>query len=119
MVFTLNSSLVLADCNLKTDIVRKENFVAYSYGCHKLKGKLIEDQKDREIQVKKLNDSIKLKDLALSFSEKEKDLWKNEASNQYNLLKKYSKTRKYENWFWFGGGVGLTILSVWAAGQLR
>ena len=119
MGLLLSPNLVLADCNIKTDVVRKDNFVAYSYDCNKMVGKLIKDEEDRKEQVKKLNEAIKFKDLALDFSNKEKDLWRNEAQNQYDILQRHAKYRSYEKWVWFGGGIGLTILSVWAAGQLR
>ena len=114
-IFSFN---LFAECNIKTDIVRKDNFVAYSYDCHQMVGKLIQDEKDRKDQIVALNESLKFKDLEIKFSEKQSELWQNEAENQYKIIQNYSKYNKYQNWMYFGGGIGLTILSVRAAGQI-
>ena len=107
-----------SSCNVKTDIVKKDGHYAYSIDCHKMVGKLLADEKDRKRQIAHLNKTIKLKDLSLDLSGKRAILWQKEAENQYVLLKKHAKWRSYERYIWFGGGVALTVLGVWGAGQL-
>ena len=108
-----------ASCNVKTDIVKQANGTRiYSLDCHKMVGKLIQDEKDRKEQIEHLNKTISLKDLSLDLSDKRANLWQHEAENQYNLLQKHAKWRTYEKYIWFSGGIALTVLSVWAAGSL-
>jgi len=109
-----------ASCNVKTDIVKQANGTRiYSLDCHKMVGKLIQDEKDRKEQIEHLNKTISLKDLSLDLSHKRADLWQKEADNQYNLLQKHAKMRRYSTYLLFGGGVLAGFAAVWAAGQLR
>ena len=111
---------VHASCNVKTDIIKQANGTRiYSLDCHKMVGKLIADEKDRKEQIAHLNKTIKLKDLSIDLSYKRADLWQKEAENQYGLLKKHAKWRSYEKYIWFGGGIAVTVLSVWASGQIK
>lgn len=116
MVLTINAQ---ANCNWKTDVVRKDNYVAYSSECHREVGRMIKDLKDREKQAEKLKKTIKLKDLALDTADERIMDWRKETYNQHSILERHAKARRYERYLWFGGGIALTALSVWAAGQLK
>lgn len=67
----------------------------------------------------KVKKSLDLKDLALDRADTIALKWRDETYNQHERLLKQEKLAQTNNWLYFGGGIGLTILSVWAAGQLR
>jgi len=74
---------------------------------------------ERQVQVDRLSKSITLKDLALDKADQRMMNWRDESYNQHERLLKQQKLAKYNDWLYFGGGIGLTILSVWAAGQIK
>lgn len=113
-------------CDWKT--IRKvgDSGYLYSADCHKsvgqLKNKAEELEKansERQKQVEKLGKTIELKDLALDKADQRIINWRNETYNQHDRLLRQQKLAKYNDWLYFGGGIAVTILSVWAAGQLR
>ena len=113
-------------CNWSTDIQKQGSKFLYTASCHKLVGDTVKKarelekaEEEREKAVKKLNDSIKLKDLALYKSDQRMMEWRDESYNQHERLLRQQKLAKFNDWIYFGSGIGLTILSVWAAGQLR
>ena len=112
-------SLSFGACNWKTGVIKTEKGFLYTKSCHKAVGKMKEDVADREEQVKKLNESISLKDLALTKAEERAKNWSDESYNQYERLQRQARLNSYNNWIYFGGGIAVTILSVWAAGQIR
>jgi len=121
----LLSSQSLA-CNWNTDIQAQGSKFLYTASCHKLVGDTV--KKARELEKayteldkksKKLGESITLKDLALDKSDQRMMKWRDESYNQHDRLLKQKKLAKYNDWLYFSGGIGLTVLSVWAAGQLR
>lgn len=110
----------LADCDFSTGIEKlADGRYAYSVECHKKVGKMVQDLKDRQDEVGKLNDSIKLKDLALTTQEQRANMWMDTSmklEDRVNTIDKYNTTN---HWLYFGLGVVFTGLSVWGAGQLR
>ena len=125
IITTLFSFNVFA-CNWKTDIQKQGSKFLYTPSCHKLVGDTVKKAKElekanteRKNQVDKLAKSITLKDLALDKADQRLMNWRSEAYNQHERLLKQQKLAKFNDWVYFGSGIGLTILSVWAAGQLK
>ena len=140
LCFLLNQT-ALAACNWSTDIVKVDaNTYQYTKECHgevgvigkalkSTKAALEERKKESEALRAEINElsaangnvkkSLELKDLALQKSDEIAIKWKDEAYNQHERLLKQEKLAKKNNWLYFGGGIGLTILSIWAAGQVR
>lgn len=77
----------------------------------------MQEQKLREEQVSKLNDSIKLKDLAITKADERIELWKDTTYKLEDRLIKHDKYARKNDWMLFGGGILTTILTGWAIGQ--
>ena len=108
LLFTINTGLA---CDW-SDIKKTENGYLYPVECHTKVGKLVQNEK-------KLLKAIDLKDLALQKADERIVVWRNETYNQHDRLLKQQKYNDFTNWMYFGGGIAVTILSVWAAGQLK
>ena len=113
-------------CNWKTDIQKQGSKYLFTKSCYEEVGRLVKTNKElekanseRQKQVEKLGKTIELKDLALDRADKRIMLWRDETYNQQERLLRQQKLAKYNDWMYFGGGIAVTILSVWAAGQLR
>lgn len=120
IIALLFSQIALADCNFKTDIKKTgENTYTYTKECHVLFGKTIEKNKNLKKQVKHLENAIKLKDLALTTADTRLALWRNESYKQVELIRRYQKYNRLENYGFLVGGIAFAFLSVWAAGQLK
>ena len=112
-------------CNWKTDIQRQGSSYVYTTSCHKLVGETVKKAREleranleRQQQAKKLTKTIELKDLALDKADLRIRNWRDETYNQHDRLLRQQKLAKYNDWLYFGSGVALTVLSVWAAGQI-
>jgi hypothetical protein len=126
---TLLTALVLNPvhaCNWKTDIQRDGARYSYSASCHEKVGSLVikareleKANSERKKQAEKLTSSLKMSELALDKADKRIRNWRDEAYNQHERLLKQKKLAKFNDWVYFGSGIGLTILSVWAAGQIK
>lgn len=121
----LLSSQSLA-CNWNTDIQKEGSKYLYTASCHKEVGRLVKSNKElekaiseRQKQVEKLGKTIELKDLALDKADQRIMNWRDESYNQHQRLLKQQQLSKYNDWLYFGGGIALTILSVWGAGQIK
>jgi len=127
LMVSLVSHSALASCNFNTDIVKVDtNTYHYTKECHIEVGKIKNTKEElekavdeRKKQVEKLNESIKLKDLALDVADKRIMNWRDESYKQHERLIKQQQLSKYNDWLYFGGGIALTVLSVWAAGQIK
>ena len=141
MALLLNPMTVLASCNWSTDVVKVDaNTYQYSKECHgevgvigkalKSKTEALEARKEesealraevKELKLSsaKIGESLKLKDLALNRADDIALKWRDETYNQHQRLLNQEKLAQKKGWIYFGGGVALTILSVWAAGQLK
>jgi hypothetical protein len=105
-------------CDWST-IERQDDKFIYSSKCHLSVGRLVKTEKKREEQVKTLNKSLELKDLALSESDKRADLWEKEANKQNELLRKSEKSAKLEKVIWFGAGVASVLFGAWAINKVK
>ena len=123
IMFWMNSAM--SACDWKS--VRKEgsNYV-YSVECHKEVGKIKNKKEslekanvERKKQVEKLTKTVELKDLALEKADERSANWRKESYNQHDRLLKQKELSRYNDWWYFGGGIGLSILSIWAAGQIK
>jgi hypothetical protein len=116
-MFSANS---FGACNPSTDI--KENSdstYTYSKECHLEVGKILKKVSLLEEQIVNLNKQISLKDaLILTYDEKTR-LWMDTSYKLNDKLLAYESVSSNDKWIMFGLGVGVSILSVWAAGQLR
>ncbi len=77
------------------------------------------DLADREEQVAKLTKTIELKDLAIRTQEQRADLWMNTALKLEDRVNAMESLKRQNEILWFVGGIALTGLAVWGAGQLK
>jgi hypothetical protein len=117
--FSIVSQSAMA-CDFSTGIDKlPDGRFSYTKKCHLYVGSLVADNRAQREQLTLLNKSIELKDLAIVKQEERVQLWMNST---YKLEEKVQATTAFSNTqtiLGFGVGVGLTILSVWAAGQLK
>ena len=113
-------------CNWTTDIQSQGSRYSYSKDCHKKVGNLVKKVREleranleRQRQAEKLVKTVELKDLALDKADLRMRNWRDEVYNQHDRLLRQQKLAKYNDWLYFGSGVALTVLSVWAAGQIK
>lgn len=120
LVFLINPSSSFAQCDWADGVKKTSdgNFV-YSKDCHIQVGVSLEELDLRRKQVQELSKSVELKDLALSYSEQRTQLWMDSSLKMNDRLNQYESARSSAPWIYFGVGVVATVLSVWAAGQLR
>jgi hypothetical protein len=109
-----------AECNLASGISRNtDGSYTYSKACHLYVGESLEELDLRRKQVVELNKTIELKDLALKYSEERTQLWLDSSLKMNDRLNQYESARSNQGWYYFGLGIAATVLSVWAAGQIR
>jgi len=109
-----------ASCDFSKDV--KENAdgsFTYSRECNVEVGKRIKELDLRRNQVDDLNKVITLKDLAIEKADQRAKLWMDTSNELNDKLIKYDSISKRSDTLYFVGGIAVTILSVWAAGQLR
>lgn len=117
LIFCTQNSI--AACDFSKDI--KENLdgtYIYTRECHIEVGKRVKKLLLLDEQIVELEKTIELKDLALSKQKERADLWMNTSMQATEKLRLYDSTVGKENTLYFVFGIGVTILSVWAAGQL-
>lgn len=120
MVLT-NQALAADVCNPKVDIYEdsKTGRFSYSESCHVEFGKLRQTEKDRQDQVVHLEESLKLKDLALDLSNKRIENWQEATYKVEDRLLKMEKTSETVKMLYFGLGIVVMGAAVWGAGQLK
>jgi hypothetical protein len=119
-VFLFNSSFSFAQCDWAEGVKKSpDGSFSYSKGCHLQVGVSLEELDLRRKQVQELTKSVELKDLALNYSEQRTQLWMDSSLKMNDRLNQYESARSSAPWIYFGVGVVATVLSVWAAGQLR
>lgn len=111
-------SIVMAECEWKS-IERTEQGFLYSAECHQRVGKMVKDEKLREEQVEELNQTIKLKDLALDTNVQRADLWRKTSFDLEDRLFKIENNNERNKWIYFGLGFLGASLAVWGASRLN
>lgn len=109
------------NCNPRVDIIEdvKTGKFIYTEDCHIEFGKLRMTEKERQKQIEHLEESIKLKDLALDFSNKRIENWQEATYKLEDRLIKMELNSDKINWIYFGLGVIVMGGATWTAGQLR
>lgn len=119
LITALFSSLAHAECKWASDIKENQDGTyTYSRDCHIEVGKKVKGYFLLESEVQDLRKAIELKDLALTKQTQHTQLWMDTSLKTGEELQKYERVRAAENNLYFISGVGLAILSVWAAGQI-
>jgi hypothetical protein len=122
-VFFLTLSVPLksfAACDFAKDIKENQDgSYTYTRDCHIEVGKRVKKLILVEEQIVELEKTIELKDLALVKQKERADMWMNTSFTLNDKLQKYDAAASTDKTLHFIIGVGVTVLSVWAAGQLR
>lgn len=109
-----------AECDFSTGISKLEDGrFAYSRECHIAVGEMKQDLEKTKVQLGEYKKAIELKDLALTKSNQNTQLWMDTSLNlqgKFNTVESYKTQNQY---LAFGIGVLFTGLAVWSAGQLR
>lgn len=112
------SQNALASCN-PADIKKVGNAYSYPVECHVDYGRLRQVEEERKAQIKHLNESIKLKDLALDVSNKRIKMWQDATYRVEDRLMKVNKNTETIKWIYFGLGIIVMGAAVAGAGNLR
>lgn len=120
LLLALGSQTAFADCDFSRDVkAQQDGSYVYSKDCHVQVGKSLKDLKDREEQVEKLNKTIELKDLALKISDDRNMALRDTLIKMDDRISTAERMNDTQKVLFFIGGVALTGLAVWGAGQLR
>jgi hypothetical protein len=118
VLLSLTSS-AFGSCDFANDIKENPNGTyTYTKECHIEVGKRVKKLALVEEQVLQLEKTIELKDLALSKQRERADMWMDASLKINDKLVQYDAIASKDDKLYFLMGVGITILSVWAAGQL-
>ena len=117
---SLASPEALADCNTKDIVLNTQHgYYQYPSGCHTEFGRLIKVEKERKKQVSHLNESIKLKDLAIDTSNKRIELWQKTTYKVEDYLLKIERNNDKLKWMYFGLGILVMGGATYGASKLN
>ena len=121
MMVSLVSQSALADCNPRTDIKESQRNLKYEYSleCHVDYGRLRKAEPLYKKQASELRKSIKMKDLALKYSNERTENWKKTTYKLEDKILKLEKNHDRMKWVYFGLGIIVTGAAVYGAGQLK
>jgi hypothetical protein len=119
LLLFISVSSCFAECDWKTDIVRKGDEFTYTAACHDKVGKMVKELEDRRNQVTELNKTVELKDLFILKQDERILIWRNATYEVEDRFLKYDNMKKYNDVMYFGGGILVAMLGVWGAGQLK
>lgn len=116
LLSVLMSTSVFADCDFKKDITEDTsgNFT-YSRECHIEVGKAVKSVPLLRSKVSSLEKKIELKDMMLEKQEERVREWVNTSMHAHATVMSYESARSRDNIMYFGLGIGVAVLSVWAA----
>lgn len=113
-------STAYADCDFSTGIhSNADGSFNYSKECHLKVGQISKELDSANGQIGDYKKAIELKDLALTKANERADLWMNTSLKLEKNLQDVDSLRSANEKLYFGLGIAATVLSVWAAGQLR
>lgn len=118
LFISLSLSFNTIACDWST-IKKQGNSFVYSAECHDQVGKLADSEKERKKQVEKLEQSIELKDLALTTAEKRVELWKKTTYEVEDRALRYKKFANLTKYGWFAMGVISVFASAYAFDKVR
>jgi hypothetical protein len=107
-------------CEFKTGVkANPDGSYTYSRECHIEVGLIRERLQYKTAEADELRRAVELKDLAYKSQAQDTANWMLAAQKTNDRLQSYQNFNILNQVLFFGAGVGLTVLSVWAAGQLR
>jgi hypothetical protein len=110
---------VFASCNVRDIKEQANGSFTYPLDCHKEFGKLRKDEEARKRQVEHLKESIKLKDLAIDYSNTRIKTWQDATYKVEDRLIKLDKNNSRAKWIWYGLGILTMSAAVYGAGKLK
>lgn len=120
LLLSLISSAAFGECNLANDIKKNaDGTFTYTRECHLLMGDWRKDLDQADQDIQKLQKAIELKDLVINDLSQSRKLWMDTSFDLERRLNATEKLQTTDRWVHFGLGIATTVLSVWAAGQLR
>ena len=119
LLFSLFSNIAIADCDFSTGITAGPNktFI-YSEECHLQVGRMIQDDKVKDIQISDLTKAITLKDLAITTADQRTMLWQKTSDDQLSRLNTIQSDQKRSDWLFFGLGAATMFLGAYAAAKI-
>jgi hypothetical protein len=115
----LTSQPALASCNPKDIKEQSNGTYVYPVDCHVDYGRLRQNEEARKKQVEHLKESIKLKDLALDYSNRRIETWQNATYKMEDRLIRLEKNNDRMKWVYFGLGIIVMSGAVYTAKQLK
>lgn len=109
----------LADCDFSTGIQKlPDGRYAYSEPCHKAVGKLVQDQKDKNVQLDAQKVQIKDLGVQLDAQEKRAQLWMDSSMKVEDRVNSLEAMKSSNQILYFGLGVLTMFGASYAAGRL-
>lgn len=113
------SNLAFADCDYSKIVKNPDGTYTYSRELHLCVGQMKSELEAANTQVVEYKKVIDLKDLALTKANERSDMWMNTSFKMQDRINSIESLQSKSNLLYTALGVGLTVLSVWAAGQLK
>lgn len=108
-----------ASCDYDKDIVENaDGTFTYSAECHMEFGKTLDERDALLEELAALNETIEFKDEAIARLEERNQLWMETSDKLQDRVNAMETVTTWNKTGHFLLGVGATVLSVWAAGQL-
>lgn len=110
LLFCSVPNLVLADCDFAVGIKKTDhNTFEYSYDCHIAVGQMKQDLSIAKKQINDLSQAIKLKDLAINYSDQRGQLWQDTSLKMQDRITKIDELQSKNYFMYFGLGILSTI----------
>lgn len=113
------SNVAMADCDFSKGVTPLSGGgYAYTEVCHREVGKLVQDNKTKDVQIDDYKKAIELKDLAITKSDQRALLWMDSADKSQERLVNIAATQKRNDFLYFGLGVVAAIGTGFMAAKL-
>lgn len=107
-----------AECDFSTIKKTNDGFL-YPQDCHRLVGKLIQDNKDYKQQILEYDQLLKLSKDHIELEHQRAELWKTTSLNLKNRIDNISWSNKSSDYIHFGAGVLIMLGAGWVQGQIK